>query len=69
VLEKRPDPFRLAAMESSAIQHLPLLVNDTRADSLLVEVDADEVHGFFLGWKLTEAKTNNPTACHELKAP
>jgi len=44
------------------------LVDDANADSLLVEVDADKVHGLLLVWKLKEFK-NNPTVYHELKAP
>jgi hypothetical protein len=43
------------------------LVDDAKADSLLVEVDADKVHGSLLVWKLVESKKRS-NAYHEFKA-
>ena len=55
VLEGRGDPTRLSTNRALAILHLPFLVDDAIADSLLVDVDADIVSGSFV-WKLRESR-------------
>jgi hypothetical protein len=48
--EEGLDLVRLGTGEGLALQDLPLLVADAQGDTLLVEVDADEVHGWLLLW-------------------
>jgi len=56
------------AEQSLATKHVSPLVHDAQYDSLLVEVDADVVHGSLLVWKHWDQQ-NNPNVYHELKAP
>src|SRR5206468_10601437 len=47
------DLLRRQTRQRLSRQHLSFLVNNANADSLLVEVDADEVHGALLVWNGT----------------
>src|SRR5262249_45756785 len=59
-VEAAADAFDVATSQPLAADEVALLVERFDWDSLLVEVDADEVHGVLLVWK--EGQLLQPTA-------